>query len=327
VHKLVFFGTSAICLPFLEQLHRQFDLRLIVTQPDARGGRRRQLLVPPVKTFALEKGIECIQPGTLKDDTVVDKIAAAEPVLGVVIAYGKLIPKRVFRVPELRTINVHFSLLPLYRGAAPVQRALEQGETQTGITIFEIVKKLDAGPVWAQKEMDILPEDTTESLWQRMSIEGAPFLCRTIDNIIGRTIEKHPQDREKATLAPPVQKEEDQVDWTLTAQQLVDKFRAFTPWPGLCAVVYGKRLKLTQVKVSPLIHDKKPGDVLAMDKKSLLVCCGNGSVLEILELQPQGKKPMTPYCYCQGNQLPECFAEAVDGPGKNGKLKIENCKS
>jgi methionyl-tRNA formyltransferase len=198
-------------------------------------------------------------------------------------------------------------LLPGYRGAAPVQRALENGDNKTGITIFEIVKKMDAGDIWAMKEMEILPEETTGTLWERMSHEGAPFLIDTIDKIITGKISKYPQDHEKATYAPIVQKEEGTIDWHLDARRIFNKFRAFTPWPGICFCSQGKTFKLTNVKVSTLNHEKQAGDVLSWDKQSLKICCGKGTVLEVFELQPQGKKPMPPYCYCMGNELPDCL--------------------
>ncbi len=306
--RLIFLGTSGLCIPFLEELNVRFEIPLVITQPDAVGGRqRKKKLVPPVKTFALEHHIDVIQPETLKDDALVERLREIKPDIGVVISYGKLIPGRVFRVPFHGTVNVHFSLLPFYRGAAPVQRAIENGETRTGITIFEIVKKMDAGDIWSQREMEILPGDTTETLWERMSREGAPFLMETIGAILGNKISKYPQDHEKATYAPVVQKEEGFVDWQLTAGQIYDKFRAFTPWPGICRQVGEKLFKLTKINVSGLTHNREPGDVLSRDKHSLKVCCGSGTVLEILEIQPQGKKPMTPYCYCLGNELPDCL--------------------
>jgi methionyl-tRNA formyltransferase len=307
--RLIFLGTSGVCIPFLEELYRRFDIPLIITQPDAVGGRnRKQTIIPPVKTFALEHHIEVTQPEILKDDALVERIQRIEPVLGVVVSYGKMIPKRIFKVPVHGTINVHFSLLPFYRGAAPVQRAIEKGDTMTGITIFEIVKKMDAGDIRAQREMEIRPDDTTGTLWERMSREGAPFLVDTIHAILENKIGKTPQDHEKATYAPEVQKEEGVVNWRLTARQIFNKFRAFTPWPGISVCICDKRFKLTEVKISHLTHDKKPGDVLSRDRESLKVCCGSGTVLEILELQPPGKKSMTPYCYCLGNELPDCLA-------------------
>jgi methionyl-tRNA formyltransferase len=141
-----------------------------------------------------------------------------------------------------------------------------------------------------------------------MSSAGTPFLCDTINGIIDGNLNKVKQDHEKATLAPPVKKEEGDVNWSLTAQQLYNKFRAFTPWPGICCMICGKMIKLLDIKVSDLSHNQQPGDVLETTKKYLRICCGNGSVLDVFLLQPQGKKPMTPYCYCQGNELPECLA-------------------
>jgi methionyl-tRNA formyltransferase len=304
--KFVFFGTSDVCLPFLGMLRDRFDLKLIITQPDTFGGRnRKKRIIPPAKTFALDNNIPLEQPEILKDEQLTDKIRALEPILGVVVSYGKFIPGSIYKIPEHRLVNVHFSMLPRYRGAAPVQRAIENGDTSTGVTIFEIIKRMDAGPIWVQKEYPISPDDTTESLCKKLSLQGTDFLEETIVNILERKIQKYPQDEEKATFAPPVQKEESEVDWGLTAQQIFNKFRAFTPWPGLCCITDNKRFKLIKVKPSTFSHDKQPGEVLAMDKSALKVCCGNGSVLEVLELQPQGKKSMTPYCYCLGNKLPD----------------------
>jgi len=286
-------------------LKEEFHPALIVTQPDAFGGRdRKKRMVPPVKTFALENNLDVAQPERLKEPAFMDRLRRLEPVIGVVVSYGKLIPGSVFKIPEHRMVNVHFSMLPLYRGAAPVQRGIENGDTTTGITIFELVKTMDAGPIWAQKEFPIPAEDTTESMWKKLSREGAGFLRQTLADILDGNIEKYPQDESKATYAPPVRKEESVIDWTQTAQQLFNKFRAFTPWPGVCCDAGDRRFKLTHLEISPLSHERQPGEILSMDKKKLLVCCGNGTVLEVLQLQPQGKNPMTPYCYCLGNRLP-----------------------
>jgi len=231
--NLVFFGTPQICIPFLDILAKSHDLTLIVTQPDARGGRNRKIIVPAVKNFAIKQNIPFIQPIKLNDPAVKEKIAAADPIITVVVSYGKFIPKSIFQMPEHGTINVHFSLLPKYRGAAPVQRALEMGESETGITIFEIDRKMDTGDIWAQQRVSIPAHDTTASLLERLSQEGAPFLNRTINDIIDGRIEKHPQQHELATFAPPVTKGEGRIDWQLTARQIINKYRAFTPFPGL----------------------------------------------------------------------------------------------
>lgn len=309
--KIVFWGTSAVCIPFLNELKRHFEIKLIITQPDSLGGRGRKKIIPPVKSFAMEKGIEFIQPEILKDEALIEKVKSTGAVIGVVVSYGKIIPKALFTLPEFRTVNVHYSILPLYRGAAPVQRAIEKGEKRTGITIFELKRKMDAGDIWAVKEFDILDSDTTGTLWERLSREGAPFLVETIDNILSAKISKTPQDHEKATYAPAVEKQESTVDWQLTAGEIFNKLRAFTPWPGLCCEANDRVFKLVKLRVCQVTQElteklagKRPGDVVAMDKESLKVCCGNNTVIEILEIQPQGKKPMTPYCYCLGNELP-----------------------
>ncbi|MCP4152723.1 MAG: methionyl-tRNA formyltransferase [bacterium] len=307
--KMIFFGTSEICIPFLQNLNNNFDLKLIVSPPDALGGRnRKKVIVPAVKTFALDNNIDVIQPEKLRSPDTIEKIKAINPDIGVVIAYGKLIPASVFRLPKHRMINVHFSMLPLYRGAAPVQRGLQNGDSHTGISIFELVKKMDAGPIWAQKQFPIAPTDTTASLWEKLSIEGAGFLEETLINILDNKIQKNPQDENNVSYAPPVQKQEGKIDWNLSAQQIVDKFRAFTPWPGIYCDTGDKRFKFTKINVAPDSHDKTPGkapgDVLSMDKNNLKICCSNNSVLAVTELQPQGKKPMPPHAYCRGNELP-----------------------
>lgn len=309
--KIVFWGTAGVCIPFLKSLENHFDIKLIITQPDSLGGRGRKQIIPPVKNFALERGIDFIQPVTLKDENLIEKITSIEPAIGVVIAFGKIIPEILFSIPQYKTINVHYSLLPLYRGAAPVQRALQNGETKTGITIFELARGMDSGDIWAQKDFTILESDTTGILWERLSNEGAPFLGDTINAVLGGKITKTPQDHSKATYAREVRKEESIIDWRLNARQIVDKLRAFTPWPGLCCTAGGKMFKLTKLRVyaqeqapGTQLRGKKPGDVLSMDKESLKVCCGENSLIEIIEIQPPGKKPMTPYNYCLGNKLP-----------------------
>jgi methionyl-tRNA formyltransferase len=310
--KIVFFGTAGLCIPYLEQLKERFDLQLIVTQPDALGGRHRKKMVPPVKQFALDHDIPLIQPDQLKCGAVADQLLEIQPAIGVVIAYGKLIPRKVFTVPHFNMVNVHFSLLPQYRGAAPVQRALEHGETFTGITIFEIAKKLDSGDIWSQKEFPIQPDDTTEVLFDRLSRDGAPFLTETLEKIIGGDIAKVPQDHDKATFAPPIEKGEGKIDWQLTAGQLYNKFRAFSPWPGLHFHIQELLVNAKKIRPIPdseelraMMAGKEPGDVLVMNKDSLKVCCGQHTALEILEMQPQCKKPMSPYCYSLGNPIPE----------------------
>jgi methionyl-tRNA formyltransferase len=309
--KIVFFGTSAIGLSFLHFLQESFDIRMVVTQPDAPGGRGRQLICPPPKSFARENSCQLEQPDKLRDPVFIRNLKAIRPDIGVVVAYGKLIPEAVYTIPRFHTINVHFSLLPRYRGAAPVQRALENGEETTGITIFEINRRLDAGDIWSRKEFDIFPEDTSATLMDRLSREGAPFLIRTIRDILENKIVKIPQNHEQATLAPPLRKEEGRVDWNLTAAQLKNRFRAFTPWPGLFFTLKQRLVKIkkiTPLEITPdlgrLMKGRSPGETVKMDETGLVVCCGGPSLARIEEFQPEGKKSMTPYCFSLGNPLP-----------------------
>ena len=305
--NIVFFGTPQICIPFLETLLGFYDIKLIVTQPDSRGGRNRKIIVPAVKNFAINQKIPFIQPIKLNDLALKERITAVDPLIITVVSYGQYIPRSIFQIPKHRTINVHFSLLPKYRGAAPVQRALEMGEAETGITIFEIDRKMDTGDIWAQMKITIQASDTTVSLLERMSREGAPFLKQTLENILSGKIMKQAQQHELASYAPPITREEGRINWQSTAAQIFNKYRAFTPFPGLFFYVDDCCFKIKRLAVSPLKHESDPGVILGLDRDSLKVCCGEGSVLEILEFQPECKKPMTPYCYSLGNKLPDRF--------------------
>jgi len=302
---LVFFGTAAIGLPILKELNRNFDLKLIVTQPDTRGGRNRQLFVPPVKQFAVENRLPFMQPSDLQEPELELAMHRLDPFIAVVVAYGQFIPSVIHSLPRFKTINVHFSLLPAYRGAAPVQRAIENGESRSGITIFEISGRMDAGPIWAREEIAIRPDETTASYQQRLGERAAPFLLQTLNQISSGKIRKHPQNDSRATLAPAIKKSEGRVDWRLPAQRLYDRLRAFTPWPGLFFDLEKRQIKILNAGVSRNKHDGQEGRMLALDAQSLQVACGSGTVLEITSIQPEGKKAMSPWQFSLGNRFPE----------------------
>ncbi len=299
---IVFFGTSGICLPFLESLKSIFDIRLIITQPDAVGGRKKKLIEPAVKKYAIQNGIRFIQPEKL-DRNISLIIKDTDPLIGVVISYGKFIPGKIFRVPEHNTVNVHFSLLPQLRGAAPYQRAIEAGMKKTGISVFEIGKEMDAGDIWSQKEFPILQEDTSESLSERMGIEGSDFLTETLEKIISGKLNKKSQDHSLATYAKAISKDEGMVDWEQSAENIFNKFRAFFPWPGLSFLSGDKKITIKEMRLSNERDNNKPGSVLSITKKSMEVTCGDNAVIEILSILPQGKKEMTPYIYSLGNNI------------------------
>jgi methionyl-tRNA formyltransferase len=306
--EIVFYGTAAIGLPILRELHTHYRLSLIITQPDAHGGRNRQLIISPVKRFALENNLALIQPPSLREPGLCGAIGRDQPDLAVVVAYGQFIPRELYSLPRFKTINVHFSLLPAYRGAAPVQRAIENSETRSGITIFEISGKMDAGDIWAQKKVIINPDDTCGSYQRRLGELAAPLLLQTMEQIFSNKIKKHPQDDSLATLAPAVIKSEGRVDWNWPARRLVDKLRAFTPWPGLFFSMGGRQIKIISAGSAQQLHQTQTGIILSLDAESLQVACGQGSVLEISKIQPEGKKEMSPRQYSLGNRFPERLA-------------------
>ncbi|MCU0275882.1 MAG: methionyl-tRNA formyltransferase [Acidobacteria bacterium] len=301
---LVFYGTAAVGLPIIRELSRGFRLRLVVSQPDGRGGRNRQLRVPPIKQFALENRLPLLQPPQLNEPELELALRRIDPDIAVVVAYGQFIPREIRDLPRQRTVNVHFSLLPAYRGAAPVQRAIQNGENRSGITIFELSGRMDAGPIWAREEVAIRADDTTASYQQRLGERAAPFLSQTLERIFAGTIRATPQDESQATQAPPLKKEEGLVSWLLPARRLHDHLRAFTPWPGLFFRLGGQQVKILSALAAQGSHSGHPGDVLDLSASAMQVACGLGTVLEITSIQPEGRKAMSPWQYSLGNRFP-----------------------
>ena len=301
---VVFFGTAAVGLPIAKELNKSFRLRLVVTQPDRRGGRNRQLIVPPVKQFALENRLALLQPPDLREPELELALRRIAPDAAVVVAYGQFIPRDIRDLPRCRSLNVHFSLLPAYRGAAPVQRAIQNGESRSGITIFQLSGRMDAGPVWAREEVAIRPDDTSASYQQRLGERAAPFLRQTLERILAGAVQPAPQDEAQASLAPAIEKAEGRAIWQLPARRLYDTLRAFTPWPGLFFLLGGQQVKVLAATVSPREHASGPGDVLGLSPTALQVACGLGTVLEVSSIQPEGRKAMTPWQYSLGHRFP-----------------------
>ena len=301
---VVFFGTAAIGLPIARELHKGWRLSLVVTQPDRRGGRNRQLLVPAVKQFAQENRLPLLQPPDLREPELELAMRRIEPDIAVVVAYGQFIPRDIRDLPRWRTVNVHFSLLPAYRGAAPVQRAIQNGESRSGITIFELSGRMDAGPVWAREEIAIRPDDTSAAYQQRLGEHAAPFLRQTLEKIFAGTIQPLPQDESLASQAPPLAKKEGRANWELPARRLYDTLRAFTPWPGLFFQLEEEQVKVLGAIVSQKTHQARPGDILALSPHGLQVACGMGTVLEVTAIQPEGKKAMSPWQFSLGHHFP-----------------------
>ncbi len=305
--EIVFFGSPPIALHSLKKiLQAGHSVKLVITQPDRPSGRGKRIKAPPVKEFAITHGIPTYQPLRIrKDPEAAVRIKKINPDLNVVVAYGQIIPASIIYVPRFNSINVHFSLLPKYRGASPVQWALLEGETKTGVTIFELNEKMDEGDILSQEEVGILPEETAGELEARLALKGAELLLETIDNI-GK-IKPVKQDHALATYAPKIKKEKGKIIWEKDALHLERRVRAFSPWPSAFAFYGEKRIKILKGRKMSFLasSSSSPGDILGIKKEGIEVCCGGGSVLLIEFLQPENKKPMSAYAYSLGAKLRE----------------------
>jgi len=289
--NLVFCGTPRFAVPTLEKLvEAGFAVRLVVTQPDKPRGRGLELAPSPVKQRAAELGLPVTQPDKIKhNEEFRAQLAAIAPEAIIVVGYGRIIPQWMIDLPRLGNINLHASLLPKYRGAAPVQWAIACGETVTGVTTMRIDAGLDTGDILLQKETAITPEDTAETLAPRLAVIGADLMFETLRGLQSGQIQPRPQDHAKATLAPLLKKEDGQIDFHRTAQEICNRLRGFQPWPGAFTNFRGKNLHVWAAK--PAERSVAEGE-LVVEGDHLLAGCGDGTALELLEVQPEGKKRM-----------------------------------
>ena len=302
--KVVFFGSPGAALPSLEKiLDAGHIVPLVISQPDKPAGRGKALTPPPVKEFALHRGIPILQPARIrKDETVLDVLKQINPDVHVVVAYGQIMPGPIIYLPRFHSLNVHFSLLPKYRGASPVQWALLNGETTTGITIFELNEKMDEGGLVAREETAILPGEAAFELEERLAGLGADLLVRTLSRI--ETIKPLPQDHSQATYAPKIEKEQALVDWTSDASQIDRRVRAFARRPGAYTFIQGQRIKiLSGRRLERTDSVRGPGEIISVAKDGVEVACGRGSVYRAERLQRENKKEMDAYALSLGLKL------------------------
>ncbi len=290
--SFIFFGTPAFSLPALDALVAAgFSLPLVVTAPDRPKGRGLRVEASPVKQRAVALGLEVFQPERLRDPHVLETLQRFSPDGLVVVAYGRLIPPQIFRAFPLGAVNVHPSLLPRYRGPAPVQRAILQGDRSTGVTIMLIDEALDAGPVLAAKEVPIEPFETAGVLSTRLAYEGARLLVETLTAWARGSIIPVPQRHQEATYAPPIQKDETRLDWRAPAEAVVNRCRAFDPSPGAYTLWRGTRLKCFNARCTSLRTPAGiPGYVLGVGDDGLLVRAGDGVVVGLGMVQLEGKR-------------------------------------
>ncbi|HUA01502.1 MAG TPA: methionyl-tRNA formyltransferase, partial [Candidatus Aquilonibacter sp.] len=252
--RIVFCGTPAFAVPSLQHLIAQpdFQVEAVVTQPDRPRGRGREMAAPAVKEAALAAGIPVFQPEKIKADSAYDEIKRLAPDVVVIIAYGQIISQRLIDIPRLGWVNLHASLLPKYRGAAPINWAILNGETTTGLTTMQIDAGLDTGPMLLKYETEIGRDETAPELTVRLAEAGAPLIAETLRGLDGGTIRAIPQDHSEATLAPPLKKEDGRIDWWLSARKIHNRIRGLQPWPGAFTTFRGKSCQIWGKPLKPV---------------------------------------------------------------------------
>ena len=287
--NLVFCGTPGFAVPTLDKLvDAGFHISLVVTQPDRPKGRGLELVSSPVKRRALQLGLPIAQPETIKNnETFRSQLSSLKPDAIIVVGYGRIIPQWMLDLPPLGNINLHASLLPKYRGAAPIQWAIARGETVTGVTTMKIDAGLDTGDILLQQEIPIAPNDTAETLAPKLASMGAELMVETLRGLQSGSIHPRQQDHAQATLAPILKKEDGLIDFSRPAAESLNRMRGFQPWPGANTKFRGKNLQLWRASA---LDRALPSSELKMEDDRLLVGCGQGTAIELLELQLEGKK-------------------------------------
>ena len=301
--RVTFLGSGEFAIPSLEALvGAGHHVAAVVTQPDKEKGRGRALGPPPVKPVALSHGLPVVQPRRIKEPQSVEALRALAPEVQVVVAYGQILPRSVIDIAPLATVNVHGSLLPRYRGAAPVQWAIANGETETGVTTMLIDERLDTGPMLLARSTPIGPDETAPELEARLARLGAELLLETLEGLARGTLRPKPQDDSQATYAPLLRKEEGRLDWTIRADVLHRRIRAFQPWPGATTTLHGRKLKVLRATVdSP--GPGEPGTLIQSDRDGLVVASGEGTRLRLVEVQPESRRPMPAAAFAAGARL------------------------
>jgi methionyl-tRNA formyltransferase len=300
--RIVFFGTPDFAVPSLKALlDSGHEVVAVVTQPDKVKGRGRRLSQPPVKELALFHGIMVMQPAGIRTPSFLEELALLNPETIAVVAYGKIIPSPVLQLPPLGCINVHASLLPKYRGAAPIQWAIINGETKTGVTTMQMDEGLDTGDVLLTAETEIRDEDNALTLGKRLSEIGASLLRETLDALKVGGLKPKPQSGEPS-FAPPLKKDDGKVDWSFPAKRIFDLIRGTFPWPGAYCFLEGRRVTLLRAGVFDRERAGAPGIIEKVGNEEVLVSTGKG-ILSIMEVKPEGKHAMPAASFLRGRRL------------------------
>lgn len=299
--KIVFMGTPDFAVPCLEKLIQAgYHILEVVTQPDRPKGRKREMTPPPVKAAALEHGIPVFQPEKLREIGAVEHLLALKPDLIVTAAYGQILPKEIIELPQYGCINVHASLLPKYRGGAPIHKSIIDGETQTGVTIMYMVEKLDAGDILTQVVVPIEEEDHVGTVHDKLAKAGSDLLIQTVPLLLEEKLVPKKQEESEVTYAWNIQREDEKIDWNRSAREIYNQIRGLNPWPVAYSQLEGQVFKIWWAKeLAQAQSHFEPGTIMQISPEGIDVACGQG-VLRLLEVQPSGKKKMDVMDYVRG---------------------------
>lgn len=303
--RIIFCGTPAFAVPALRRLLSEpgFQLLGVVTQPDRPSGRGRQVTISPVKAVAIERSVAIFQPLKMRGPETLDFFESARPDAVVIIAFGQIISAQLIAIPRFGWINVHGSLLPKYRGAAPIQWAIANGETRTGLTTMQIDAGLDTGPMLLKYETEIGPEETAPQLAARLAEAGAPLIVETLRNLSSGEVEPIPQDNSQATFAPVLKKDDGRIDWSRSAVQIYNRMRGFDPWPGAFTMFRGKTCQLWGRPVTTGTERHTPPATIVEKKGEIFVACSGGGALSLEFVQLEGRKRVTALEFGNGARL------------------------
>ena len=296
--KIVFMGTPNFSVPILEALIEKYDVIGVVTQPDKEVGRKKILTATPVKECALKHNIPVFQPKRIRKEY--HDIMALKPDIIVTAAYGQIVGMELLDSPKYRSINVHGSLLPKYRGGAPIQRSIMNGDKYTGITIMYMEKGMDSGDILSQRSLEILDSDNNETLFEKMSYLGRDLLLETLPKLIEGSITPIKQDESLVTYAYNIESTEEELDFSLDARSVFNKIRALSPAPGAYFKLKDEKIKIFSSRVSELTHNENIGSIINVSKKGFMIACGNNTVLEVLEIQQTGKNKISAKDFANG---------------------------
>lgn len=301
--KIVFMGTPAFSVPILRMLVEEgYDVISVVTQPDRPVGRKKILTPTPVKEEALRLGLPVYQPNKLKNPEELEVVLGLKPDLVITAAFGQILPTEILETPKFGAINVHASLLPDYRGGAPIHQAIIDGKTETGVTIMYMVDRLDAGDIISQTAVPIEKHDHTGSMFDKLSIAGTELLKETLPAILDGVNERIPQDETKVTFARNISREQERIDWNRSAEEIYNQVRGLHPWPVAYTVFKQDSMKIWWSQIADVTSNGNPGEVVKLAEDAIHVQTGKG-ILAITELQPAGKKRMTAKEYLTGPKI------------------------